>query len=227
VEHAGHLAEYLSQSAQAVSIPISPQQSAQFIQFAQALRAWNRTVNLTAIEHPREVVVKHFIDSIIPLQFGLLTGQESILDIGTGAGFPSIPLKIMRPDLRMVLLEPNSKKVSFLLYLVGTLELKNVRVVNKTLEQFADTAADRFDYVLIRALGLDTWNGHSASLLTQGGMVLAYRSKSMELRDVPAGLSVQNTWNYELPFGHGSRALVSLGRHGDVPRGTRGDSIVE
>lgn len=223
MEHAGDLVEYLVQAAQVVSIPISPQQSDQFVQFAQALRAWNRTVNLTAIEHPREVVVKHFIDSITPVQFSLLTGQESILDVGAGAGFPSIPLKIMRPDLRSTLLEPNAKKVSFLLYLVGTLELKHVHVVNQTLEQFASTAAERFDYVLVRALGVETWSSRIATLLNSRGTVLAYRSARMEPGEIPAGLNVQNAWSYELPFGYGDRVLVALGRaDGDVPRGTKG-----
>lgn len=223
VEHAGDLAEYLLQAAQAVAIPINAQQSDQVVQFARALQEWNRTINLTSVDDFRDVVVKHFIDSIAPLQFGLLANQESVLDVGTGAGFPSIPLKIMRSGLRPVLLEPNTKKVSFLLYVVGTLELKDVQVVNQTLERFADTAADRFDHVLVRALSQDTWGGRASGLLGSGGSVLAYRSRSMEVADIPPGLSLVKQWSYELPFGYGSRALAVLKKaHTDVPRGTRG-----
>ena len=162
VEHASDLADYLFEASQAVSIHITSHQSDQFVQYARALQEWNKTINLTSVDDRREVVVKHFIDSIAPLQFGLLTGQESLLDIGTGAGFPSVPLKIMRPGLRPVLLEPNSKKASFLLYLVGTLELKNVQVISQTLEQFGGTGGNRFDHVLVRALSQDTWGNRIA-----------------------------------------------------------------
>jgi 16S rRNA (guanine527-N7)-methyltransferase len=222
VEHAGDLAEYLIQAAQSISIPINQHQSRQFVEFAQALQEWNRTVNLTAIDDFREVVVKHFVDSIVPLRFGLVSHETSILDIGTGAGFPSVPLKIMRSDLRPVLLEPNSKKVSFLLHLVGTLKLDQVKVVNQTLKEFAGNAPDQFDLVLVRALSLATLGEHVVDLLTSGGTLLAYRSARMESSDMPPGLSLRNEWSYELPFGYGRRVLVAMGAaHCDVPRGTR------
>jgi 16S rRNA (guanine527-N7)-methyltransferase len=178
----------------------------------RALQEWNKTINLTSVDDRREVVVKHFIDSIAPLQFGLLTGQESLLDIGAGAGFPSVPLKIMRPGLRPVLLEPNSKKASFLLYLVGTLELKSVQVISQTLEQFAGTGGDRFDHVLVRALSQGTWSSRIAGFLSSDGSVLAYRSAVMKSQDVPPGLRSLSEWSYELPFGYGRRVLTVLGR---------------
>jgi 16S rRNA (guanine527-N7)-methyltransferase len=223
VEHAGNLADYLTQASEAVSIPISPQQSTEFVRLAHVLQEWNRTINLTAISEPREVAVKHFIDSIAPLRFGLFAEKEIILDVGAGAGFPSIPLKIMRPDLRPVLLEPNSKKVSFLLYAVGTLQLKGVRVVNQTVEEFSGTIADRFDHVVVRALSLDTVGRYAANLLTADGALLAYRSEEIGAGDIPPGLCLRKQWSYELPFGYGSRTLIALGiAHSDVPRGTRG-----
>ena len=223
MEHAGDLAEYLLQAAQAVSIPINQQQSDQLIQFARALQGWNKTINLTSVDNPQEVVVKHFIDSIAPLQFGLLTGQQSLLDVGTGAGFPAIPLKIMQSGLTTVLLEPNSKKVSFLLYVIGTLELRNVQVVNQTLEQFVDTTVEHFDHVLIRALSQDTWGRRVAGLLSPSGSVLAYRADRIQPENVPLEMRLLREWSYELPFGYGRRVLAVLGkRHGDVPRGTVG-----
>lgn len=212
VEHAGDLADYLFEASQAVSIHITSHQSDQFVQYAQALQEWNKTINLTSVDNCREVVVKHFIDSIAPLQFGLLTGQESLLDIGTGAGFPSVPLKIMRPGLRPVLLEPNSKKASFLLYLAGTLELKNVQVVSQTLEQFGGTGGNRFDHVLVRALSQDTWGNRVAGFLNSDGSVLAYRSAVMKPQDIPPGLRPLSEWSYELPFGYGQRVITVLDR---------------
>jgi 16S rRNA (guanine527-N7)-methyltransferase len=223
VEHAGDLAEYLVQAAEAVSIPIDPHQSQRFTKFAQVLQEWNRSINLTAIDDLQEVVVKHFVDSIVPLRFGLLPDKASILDVGTGAGFPSVPLKIMRSDLQVLLLEPNSKKVSFLLYLIGTLQLDHVRVINQTVEEFARHTSDRFDLIAVRALSLATMGRQAAELLAPGGTFLAYRSAEMEPNDIPPGLSLRNEWDYELPFGYGRRKLVALGMtRCDVPRGTVG-----
>jgi 16S rRNA (guanine527-N7)-methyltransferase len=212
VERAGDLADYLFQASQAVSIHVTSHQSDQFVEYARVLQEWNKTINLTSVNDRREVVVKHFIDSIAPLRFGLLTGQESVLDIGTGAGFPSVPLKIMRPDLRPVLLEPNTKKASFLLYLVGTLQLKNVQVIGQTLQQFAGTVVDRFDHVLVRALNQDTWSNRIAGFLSSDGSVLAYRSVVMKSQDIPPDLHLLSEWSYELPYGYGRRILAVLGK---------------
>lgn len=149
-----------------------------------------------------------------------------MLDVGTGAGFPSVPLKIMRSDLRLVLLEPNLRKTSFLLYLIGTLQLDHVKVVNQTIEEFAGSAADRFDLVTVRALSLASIGHHVEKLLARGGTFLAYRSGKEESEGFPPGLSLRNEWGYELPFGYGHRKLVALSAPAaeqcDVPRGTRG-----
>lgn len=214
------LAQYLTQAASVLAIPIAPQQAQQFIHYAHALQEWNRTINLTAIEEVREVIVKHFIDSIVPLRFNLLPHHASILDVGPGAGFPSIPLKIMRPDLRITLLEPNSKKASFLHFLIGTFQLMDVRVVSQTLKEFAKARQGRLDWVVVRALSLETMGNELADVLNGGTTVLAYRSVGIKREDIPLGLGALSEWSYELPFGFGRRVLVALGLAAHVPRGT-------
>lgn len=216
------LARYLIDAAEILSIPIDQRQSRQFLHYARILEEWNRTTNLTAIEDEREVVIKHFLDSIVPLRYGFPWDRASVLDIGAGAGFPSIPLKIMRPDLRMTLLEPNAKKVSFLLYLVGTFQFLNVTVIGQTLKQLAQQSPRHFDCALVRALSLMTIGKDLAGVLSPGGAVLAYRSALMQKDDIPLELIGQKEWNYELPFGYGRRVLALLEVvQPDVPRGTR------
>jgi 16S rRNA G527 N7-methylase RsmG len=122
----------------------------------------------------------------------------------------------------MTLLEPNSKKASFLLYLVGTFQFADVTVVGQTLRQFAQQSHRHFDCGLIRALSLIGIGGDLAGILSPNGMVLAYRSALARQSEIPLELKSQKEWSYELPFGYGPRVLALLEFiKPDVPRGTR------
>ena len=96
-------------------IPLTEQMTRQFDTYAHLLEEWNQKINLSAIKEPREVVIKHFADSIIWLKFVDIPNCASVIDIGTGAGFPGIPLKIVRPDVNLTLLDSlnNSLNNSF------------------------------------------------------------------------------------------------------------------
>lgn len=213
---------HLCAAAKILSIPIDTQQSQLFLQYSKILDEWNRTINLTAIEDGRQVAVKHFIDSIVPVKFGLPSDGSSILDVGSGAGFPSIPLKIMKPSLSLTLLEPNSKKMSFLLYLIGTFRLENVAVRGQTLKQFVGLAHDVFDHVVVRAVNFSLVGTDLLNALKEQGSVLAYRSTAMMNGDISTGFVKANEWSYELPFGYGARVLTELSpARVNVPRGTR------
>ena len=212
----------LCDAANILSIPIDTQQSQLFLQYSNILDEWNRTTNLTAIEDARQVVVKHFIDSIMPVKFGLPSDESSVLDVGSGAGFPSIPLKIMKPSLSLTLLEPNSKKMSFLLYLIGTFRLENVAVRGQTLKQFVGQAHDVCDHVVVRAVNFSLAGSDLLNALKEQGSVLAYRSTVMMNGDIPSGFVKTNEWSYDLPFECGARVLTELSPATvNVPRGTR------
>ena len=92
--------------------------------YAEFLVEYNEKVNLTAITEPRDILVKHFIDSVAPLKFLTVPEGASIIDVGTGAGFPSVPIKIFRPDLKLTLLDSLDKRITFLKLLCDKLEIE-------------------------------------------------------------------------------------------------------
>jgi len=120
-------------------------------QYMQILRSWNEKLNLTAIRDPLEILYRHFCESMyaavaVPVEFGRLA------DIGSGAGFPGIPLKIIRPELELFLVESNIKKGTFLAEVVRHLELSNARVLISRYEELSEELAP-LDYVCARAVG--------------------------------------------------------------------------
>ncbi len=140
----------LATAARAFGVELNDTQRAQFDRYRTELLAWNERVNLTAIVDPGEVETLHFADSLACL-LEPIESQARLLDVGAGAGFPGLPLKIARPDLRLTLLEATGKKARFLEHVAGVLGLDDVEVVNDR----AETAPGReaFDLVVARAVG--------------------------------------------------------------------------
>ena len=131
----------LIEGAGKLGIEFNARQVKQFELYYQELIEWNKKINLTAITDYSSVQVKHFLDS---LTITLALSEEemkrpdfNIIDIGTGAGFPGVPLKILFPQPRLVLIEPTTKKTAFLQYIIGKLELENVEVLNSRAEEAA------------------------------------------------------------------------------------------
>lgn len=143
-----------------LGIELSARQVKQFELYYRELIEWNRRINLTAITDYSSVQVKHFLDSLTVAP--TLSAQEvinpdfKIVDIGTGAGLPGLPLKILFPQPRLVLLEPTTKKTVFLQHIVRKLELENVEVVNSRAEEAAHSPLyrEQFALVLSRAVAL-------------------------------------------------------------------------
>ena len=111
--------------ARPYGIELTSEACAQFETYARLLLEWNERVNLTAITQPREVLEKHFLDSIVPLALHKIPQGAAVIDVGTGAGFPGVPLKIARPDLRLTLLDSLGKRVRFLTELSQALGQQN------------------------------------------------------------------------------------------------------
>jgi len=150
----------LIEGAGKLGIELNDRQVKQFELYYQALIEWNKKINLTAITDYSSVQIKHFLDSLtitqaLPEAEAERTGFN-IIDIGTGAGFPGIPLKILFPRPRLVLIEPTTKKTAFLQHIISKLALENVEVLNNRAEEAAHLPLyrEQFALVLSRAVAL-------------------------------------------------------------------------
>lgn len=144
----------LLESAQALGIALSETQTDQFMQYLSLLLEWNEKMNLTAITDPVEVVQKHFIDCISVLPHLDLQGDETIIDVGTGAGFPGVPLKIASPALQVTLLDALQKRLTFLDTLTQSLQLSDVTLVHSRAEDGGQNPElrEQFDLCVSRAV---------------------------------------------------------------------------
>jgi 16S rRNA (guanine527-N7)-methyltransferase len=157
-----------------LGLELTEQQSGQFLRYREELLDWNTRINLTSITDPEEVLIKHFLDSLSLLMV-YDTSNARLLDIGAGAGFPGIPLKIVRPQWQVVLLEATGKKVRFLQHIIETLQLKDVVAVHGRAEELAHKAEYRasFDVVTARAVAsLPTLLEYAAPFCRVGGQII-------------------------------------------------------
>jgi 16S rRNA (guanine527-N7)-methyltransferase len=172
------------------------------------LKRWNKTIPLTSIEQDAEVVARHFGESIFVGSL-LLIGRGRLADVGSGAGFPGLPLKIAFPDLQVTLVEPNIKKCAFLREIQATLLLTGVEVVRSSYEN-CPAAPDSFDFICSRALGgykrLLQW---SRAVLRPDGRVILWLGVEDSIF-----LSRTKGWNWELPvrIPESRRRVILIGR---------------
>jgi 16S rRNA (guanine527-N7)-methyltransferase len=156
--------------------------AAAFLRYRQELLDWNTRINLTAITDPEEVCIKHFLDSLSLLQV-YDKPNTHLLDIGSGAGFPGLPLKIVRPEWHVTLLEATGKKTLFLRHMIEVLQLKNIEVIHGRAEELAHKSAYRatFDLVTARAVAsLSALLETSAPYTRTGGRIVLPKKGDLE-----------------------------------------------
>ena len=144
--------ELLLSGAKELGIDLSTQQLGKFQEYFNLLMKWSKSINLTAISNPDEVVIKHFLDSLTLVKF--INSPAKLIDIGTGAGFPGIPLKIALPDLDITLVDSTAKKIGFLDLIIRSLKLDKCTTIHARAEDLKSNPefATSFDYVTARAL---------------------------------------------------------------------------
>lgn len=162
---------------------LTEQQLQQFVTYYDALIAWNQKMNLTAIEEPVEVAYKHFVDSVCLLRVVADLKQKSMIDIGTGAGFPGVPLKIMEPALDLTLFDSLNKRIIFLQELCRTLQLKNIKAVHGRAEEFGIKPEYRqqYDMATARAVArMPVLLEICLPFVKKGGIFIALKGPEME-----------------------------------------------
>lgn len=176
--------ELLERGCAEMGLTLSPQQLEQFSTYYSLLADWNSRMNLTAIDDPVGVQTKHFLDCLAGLSLiqeemtGAPVARPRAIDVGSGAGFPGLPLKIAWPQLRLVLLDGTGKKVRFLEAVVSGLGLEQVEVVQGRAEELGhrDEYRGQFDLVLARAVArLNTLVEYLLPFVRQGGYAIAYK----------------------------------------------------
>lgn len=200
----------LPQGCQQLGLDLSVRQLALFEDYLNLLERWNRAYNLTAIRDRDQMVTRHFLDSLAVAPF--LDGQR-LLDVGTGAGFPGVPLAIAEPEREFVLLDSNGKKTRFLRHLVAELSLANVHIIQQRAEVLVDQSG--FDMILSRAFAaLSDMVAATIHLLSSDGRWLAMKGirPLEEISALPASIELQMVESLEIPGLNADRHIVIMHR---------------
>lgn len=161
------------------NIVLSEEQEEKFFKYYDFLASENQKYNLTAITSREDVFYKHFLDSVLPESE--IAKNANIIDIGSGAGFPAVPLKIVRPDLKFTLVDSLNKRVNFLTQLFSLLDLSDIKAVHARAEDFIKENRESYDFAVARAVApLNTLLEYMVPYLKIGGRCLIYKSQKME-----------------------------------------------
>ena len=173
--------EILAARADEAGIPLTAEQIGQFSVYNEMLLDWNTRMNLTALTAPEDVAVKHIIDSLTAYDAALFDGARTLIDVGTGAGLPGIPLAVYAPHLTVTLLDSLNKRVRFLTEVTAAMGLPNVRCIHARAEEAARTAEHRaaYDIVVSRAVArLPVLLEYTLPFVRVGGTLLALKGRA-------------------------------------------------
>lgn len=221
--------EIFEKDLKQLHLELSKKQILQFISYYELLIDWNSRMNLTAITEFEDVLKKHFIDSLslISAVSDLAQKQYDLIDVGTGAGFPGIPLKIAFPNLKITLLDSLNKRIQFLNEVIYKLELQDIEAVHGRAEDFAkpDQFRERFDLCVSRAVAnLATLSEYCIPFVKPGGFFISYKSEkvNVELEEAKKAISVlggsfQKNIEFLLPHSDITRNFIVIQKKNKTP----------
>ena len=198
-----------------LGIEVTDEEISKLEKYADLLKEWNEKINLTAITEKEQVFLKHFYDSLTLVKVIDLNKVDSLCDLGTGAGFPGVVLKIFFPQLKLTLVDALNKRINFLDVVVKELFLENVTLVHARAEEYGKGHRECFDVVTARALSsFPILLEYSASLLKVHGHLIAMRGLDDSSDGIDAlkvlNLKINNVLEFKLPFEESNRTLIDV-----------------
>ena len=207
-----------------IGIELTEEQIKKLVIYCDFLLKQNEVVNLTAIKDEEGVYLKHFYDSLTVAKELIDTDGKSLLDVGTGAGFPGMVLKILFPTLKVSLLDANNKKITFLQQLAEMLEIKDITFIHQRAEEHFAIVGSSYDYVVARAVAnLSVLAELCMPLVTQGGYFISMKGQLEEEIEngtyaiTELGGNIENISTFSLPIENSTRNIIKIKKEKETP----------
>ena len=215
----------MNEYASEIDIVFNDKQIEQFYKYMNLLLEWNEKINLTAITEKKDVILKHFIDSLTISKY--IEENSTLVDIGTGAGFPGIPIKIYRPDVKVTLVDSLNKRINFLNEIISELELKDINTIHSRVEEFGKNKRyrEQFDIVTARAVAnLTVLSEYLLPLTKIDGKCICMKGSEIqeEFNDSKnairiLGGQIENIYKFNLPKSDILRNIVIIKKVKNTP----------
>lgn len=220
--------QFIKENIEKMNIEISEKQCNQFLKYYEMLVETNKVMNLTGITDFKEVVTKHFVDSISLVKSINVNNYENMIDVGTGAGFPGIPIKIMFPKLKIILIDSLNKRINFLNEVISDIQLNEIELIHGRAEDIAKNCKyrEKFDLCVSRAVAnISTLSEYCLPFLKINGMFVCYKTgNSIEEINVGKkaikifGGEIEKIIDFDLPDTDISRKIINIRKKNVTPK---------